>query len=281
MDAISAGYTQWLESANSRSVIVANVDMIMGLISMAEGTYPTETKQIALQTARNPAEAAIFNHASMAFNNHFYFQSISTSPDRDMDPRLKDALVKDFGSLENLRSEMLAMGEAMFGPGFVWLVRVPSSAGSVGKEFKLLNTYLAGSPFAGAHNRRQAIDMNTQNVANAVAAGGVEGLARGATLLQHQTPQNNVGAFGQHSRLNAAENVALGGVDVLPCLCVSTWEHSYMLDWRYEKRNFLERWWTFINWDVVRQRSGVENDSQQSRQTTYEKARGQTSYGRR
>lgn len=225
----------------------------------AERAYPREIKAIALQTARNPAEAAIFNHASMAFNNHFYFKGISTSPDQEMDPRLRDRLVTDFGSLDNLKAEMLAMAEAMFGPGFVWLVRVPGKTGV--REFRLLATYLAGSPFAGAHNRRQPIDMNTQNVTNAIAAGGVEALSKDQFSEQHLTPQNHVGAFGKYSAPTRAESLAYGGVDVLPCLCVSTWEHSYMLDWRFNKRDFLQRWWMFIDWNVVADNADIEGDA--------------------
>jgi len=35
-------------------------------------------------------------------------------------------------------------------------------------------------------------------------------------------------------------------------LCVSTWEHSYMTDYRIDgKDRFLDAWWEAINWDLV------------------------------
>lgn len=47
---------------------------------MAEGTLSAkDMKSLLIETARNPQQAAIFNHASMAWNNHFYFQSIVNS----------------------------------------------------------------------------------------------------------------------------------------------------------------------------------------------------------
>ncbi|KIW01661.1 uncharacterized protein PV09_06845 [Verruconis gallopava] len=221
---------------------------------IAERGIEGSIKDIVVQTARNPAEASLFNHASMAFNNHFFFEGITLRPTDEIPAKLKSALEKDFGSIDNLKAEMLAMAGAMFGPGFVWLVR----AREANNSFKLLATYLAGSPLAGAHNRRQPIDMNTQNVAAAQAAGGLEGLSRAQFSEQHTVPQNSVGAFGKLSV--DTRMLAYGGVNVTPCLCVSTWEHTYMYDWAYNKMQFLERWWNFIDWNRVHQISDVETD---------------------
>jgi Fe-Mn family superoxide dismutase len=41
--------------------------------------YAKDMKSLLIETARNPQQAAIFNHASMAWNNHFYFQTIVRS----------------------------------------------------------------------------------------------------------------------------------------------------------------------------------------------------------
>jgi Fe-Mn family superoxide dismutase len=203
----------------------------------------------------------------MAFNNDFYFSGLSLQPDQQMPLELEKALKRDFGSIDSMKQEMLAMADAMFGPGFVWLVRINPTVGigSVPK-FMLLPTYLAGSPLAGAHNRRQPVDMNTQNVANAVANGSVEGLSRAQYSAQHTTPQNSVGYMGSFARKDP-NSPGYGGVNVLPCLCVNTWEHAYLYDWKFNKRMFLERWWMFINWQRVASISGVKAD--ESRQSRY------------
>jgi Fe-Mn family superoxide dismutase len=201
----------------------------------------------------------------MAFNNDFYFSGISLQPNQQMPLALQSALERDFGSIDSLKEEMLAMADAMFGPGFVWPVRVNTTYGIGDRKFMLLPTYLAGSPLAGAHNRRQPIDMNTQNVANAQAHGGVEGLSKAQFSEQHMTPQNSVGSFGQYARKDA-NAPAYGGVNVLPCLCVNTWEHAYMYDWKFNKRMFLERWWMFINWQRVATLSDVEGDARRRQQ---------------
>jgi Fe-Mn family superoxide dismutase len=195
----------------------------------------------------------------MAHNNHFFFEGLATAPDQPIGTALRRAIIKDFGSVENLKAEMLTMAEAMFGPGFVWLVRVDNGGlNKANREFRLLPTYLAGSPYAGAHNRRQPVDMTTQSVTNAKAAGGTEGLSRQISE-QHTTVQNNVGSFGQYAAGN--KSLAYGGVDVNPCLCVSTWEHTYLYDWKFNKRHFLDRWWTFINWREVAVKSGLQDEA--------------------
>jgi Fe-Mn family superoxide dismutase len=229
---------------------------------MTERGFEGSVKSIALQTARDPAEAAVFNHASMAFNNHFFFESIAEYPEQQMNINLQAALTNDFGSIDNLKTEMLAMANAMFGPGFVWLVRINKKDYSSEKEFKLLTTYLAGSPFAGAHNRRQPVDMNTQNVAAAQAAGSMQGLSQ-----QHMTVQNTAGVVGQYAQKTGRELLAYGGADVMPTLCVSTWEHTYYHDWKYNKNLFVERWWNFIDWDKVYERSGIEDELRKKRES--------------
>ena len=128
----------------------------------------------------------------MAYNNHFFFEGITFSMDMQMPEKLHNAIIKDFGSVEILREEMLTMADAMFGPGFIWLVRTKKTKMmDQDPTFKLLATYGAGSPLSGAHNRRQPVDMNTQNVADALKFGGAEGLSKAHAMLpQHMTPQN-------------------------------------------------------------------------------------------
>ncbi|TKA62118.1 hypothetical protein B0A49_08268 [Cryomyces minteri] len=211
--------------------------MVEKLNELTAGTpqHSATTKSLLLEYARDPAQSHLFNHASMALNNHFFFSGLSTHP-VDMAPALRDALVRDFSSIETLKLSFLATARAMFGPGFVWLVQARTDRGDA---FRILSTYLAGSPYPDAHWRRQPVDMNTQSAAS---LGGVK-------LGRLTEVQNTVGAYGAHSgeRRNAP-----GGVDLVPLLCVNTWEHVWLRDWGVKgKEAFLERWWDGIDWDVV------------------------------
>jgi Fe-Mn family superoxide dismutase len=186
--------------------------------------------------------ASLFNHASMAHNNHFFFSTLSNSS-VPIPPTLQKALESSFSSIETLRKEFIATANAMFGPGFVWLVK------SKDGKFALLNTYIAGSPYAGAHFRRQNRDLNTEADAPKTPADAARQQALNALPIS-----NSVGAHGSFS---ATGKIAPGGVDVIPVLCVNTWEHVYLADWGVmQKKAYLEAWWDRIDWNVVADAAG-------------------------
>lgn len=174
----------------------------------------------------------------MAFNNHFFFRGLNTAADTQSQPQtdLTAQINKDFSSLDTLRESFLATAEAMFGPGFVWLVQTNDA--QIG-SLRILPTYLAGSPLSGAHYRRQSHDLNTHNADSFQAL-------------------NTVGAFGSAAKQNTGPKKPLGGVDVVPLMCVNTWEHVWLHDYGVRgKRQFLEAWWDRINWGIVRQNATI------------------------
>ncbi|GME52196.1 Fe superoxide dismutase [Neofusicoccum parvum] len=204
-----------------------------------------ETRSVVVQTAREPQFAATFNYASMAFNNHFFFEAIADKEEQ-IPAELAESLTKSFWSLDTFRTDFLATADAMFGPGFVWLVWHSQPGKDNNGSWKILSTYLAGSPLSDAHWRQQPVDMNTQS---ATSAGGLSG----ADYARQSRIQNTAGAIGRHSaQAAAARNRAPGGADITPVLCVNTWEHVWVPDWGVAgKRGFLETWWSRISWRTV------------------------------
>ncbi|RDA92655.1 hypothetical protein CP533_1450 [Ophiocordyceps camponoti-saundersi (nom. inval.)] len=184
------------------------------------------TKHIILATAREPKWAPIFNYASMAHNNHFYFSGLSPVPGVEVPPTLRKELEGSFSSMESLYKELIYTAAAMFGPGFVWLVKAGSG------DYRVLTTYLAGSPYAGAHWRNQPTDMNTVG----------------------RDESANLSAW---SARNRNRDVAPGGIDLKPLLCLNTWEHAWLYDWGHGingdggKVNFAASWWNYIDWERV------------------------------
>ncbi|TVY87660.1 37S ribosomal protein, mitochondrial [Lachnellula willkommii] len=193
-------------------------------------------KEILIKYARDPNSAPIFNYASMAHNNKFFFDGLSPNPG-PMGNDLKKELESSFSSIETLRQEFILTATAMFGPGFVWLVKTKD------RKYSILTTYLAGSPWPQAHYRRQPVDMNTEN----------EQFSEHVRELQ-RGPAVNERKLGAHGR---AAEVAPGGVELTPVLCLNTWEHVYLPDYGIGvggaggKRTYAENWWLAIDWDVV------------------------------
>lgn len=232
---------------------------------MAGTDYETQTPLTILKSAaRDPAQAAVFNYASMAHNNHLFFSQLvnlqtlyehraatpptpkgepgvpaenntlewvqlEASEDR-IPPKLKQELERNFSSLETLRHEFLSTAMGMFGPGFVWLVRNANTM-----ELRILTTYLAGSPYTAAHWRRQGVDFNTSSA-----------------------DRNTVGAFFDRTQTGAGNgggrfnNQAPGGTDVIPLLCLNTWEHVWLTDYGITgKGTYVQQWWETIDWQKV------------------------------
>ncbi|KAF7509034.1 hypothetical protein GJ744_008429 [Endocarpon pusillum] len=203
---------------------------------MGTADATTKPQRLVEKYGRSSEQASLFNHASMACNNHTFFSCLSprkTEPSPTFVSEIKDS----FSSYETLRIEMIETADAMFGPGFVWIVKDEKLG-----DMKLLCTYLAGSPHKLAHFRSQQNDMATYNT-NALSA---------SRMMSGREPRNSAGSFGSYSRNAAGSDHALGGYNSFPILCVNTWEHAYLRDYGIGgKRTYLERWWDRVDWAVV------------------------------
>ncbi|KAK4673293.1 hypothetical protein QC763_110620 [Podospora pseudopauciseta] len=222
-------------------------------------------KDVVLATARDPAQAATFNYASAAHNNHFFFKCLSPTETKaeDMPAQLKDALVKSFGSLDALKELMVNTATSMFGPGFVWLVR--SDRPKDPHQFRVLTTYLSGSPYPAAHWRKQSL-----NTATDVGESSERGIQAGKQYLE-----NSARGAGWNASAYKKDDFAPGGVLLEPVLCLNTWEHAWLFEYGFGgspksvldkvkggqagvaenqksgKEVYAERWWDFVNWNVV------------------------------
>jgi Fe-Mn family superoxide dismutase len=79
------------------------------------------------------------------------------------------------------------------------------------------------------------------------------GMSGGNMQGAYGVSNRNFGAFGPYSSPQA--HLAPGAADVVPILCVNTWQHVWLRDWGVAgKEGFLEAWWRRINWEVVAQK---------------------------
>lgn len=197
----------------------------------------------------------------MAHNNHFFFSGLSKTGGEDksehMSKALEHHLERSFGSLESLRRELVMTADAMFGPGFVWLVQQMDGPGAVARPFKVLTTYQAGSPYPHAHWRSQGVDMNNHG-------GAREGGAAVRDYFDRQNVANrrepiHGGPTGAEQLGKQINRIPPGGTHVVPVLCVNTWEHVWMWDYGVGgKADFVANWWNIIDWKRVQELSRVD-----------------------
>ncbi|PYI28668.1 manganese and iron superoxide dismutase [Aspergillus indologenus CBS 114.80] len=195
---------------------------------LTQDTIDADAKpgELLVKYSRRAEMASVFNYASMAHNNHFFFNCLSPAK-TEMPEKLEKVITETCSSVESLKLDFLATANAMFGPGFVWLAKNLEREGML----HVFCTYNAGSPYPAAHSRRQAVDMATHTPDDPVG-------------------NQYAGAMGAHSPNQKI--MAPGAIDVQPILCVNTWEHVWMMDYGIAgKEEYLERWWDRINWEVV------------------------------
>jgi len=218
-------------------------------LTAGTGDEATAVKTLALKYARDPMNASLFNHASMAHNNQFFFSTLTTwAHTLEQQPQLQQSLVASFGSAESLRATMLDSAASMFGPGFTWLVWVRSVDQIQRKgNWKILNTYLAGTPYPEAGYRRQGLDMNNNNTDSYQ-----DYMASDVT--------NHAGFFGAFSQSGRDQaKIPPGGTTLMPVLCVNTWQHVWIYDYGINgKRRFLNNWYNKVDWGVVEQNTPRE-----------------------
>ncbi|KAL4796146.1 manganese and iron superoxide dismutase [Aspergillus venezuelensis] len=199
---------------------------------LTQDTVDADAKpgDLLVKYSRRPEMASLFNHASMAHNNHFFFSCLSPSK-TEIPEKLESKIIETCSSVESLKLDFLATANAMFGPGFVWLAKNLDREGLI----HIICTYNAGSPYPAAFARRQSVDMATH--------------APGSTGTE-QLGNQFAGAMGSHSANQ--RTMAPGAVNIHPILCVNTWEHVWMMDYGIAgKAQYLEQWWDRIDWNVV------------------------------
>lgn len=69
------------------------------------------------------SDGALFNNASQAWNHIFYFFSFSPNGGGEPHGKLRGAIDRDFGSLDEFKKQFVDAGVKVFGSGWVWLSR--------------------------------------------------------------------------------------------------------------------------------------------------------------
>lgn len=119
----------------------AYVDNLNRLISGTD--WKEESLEgIIMKSLDNPERAAIFNNAGQHYNHEFFWQSLAplTEPVQ-ASPALQTIFNQQFGSLEKFKEDFKAEAAALFGSGWVWLVKD-------GEELKIMKMANADNPIA-------------------------------------------------------------------------------------------------------------------------------------
>lgn len=81
----------------------------------------TPFENSTLEDIIRQADGGIFNNAAQTWNHTFFFLSL-TPHQPQMPAALKDALTRDFGSVDAFKEEFTKAAIGLFGSGWTWLV---------------------------------------------------------------------------------------------------------------------------------------------------------------
>lgn len=113
---VSAETLQLHHGKHHRTYVKKTNDAIAGS-TLAEA--PVEEIIVAAKRTRNDT---LFNNAAQVWNHGFYWHSLAPEPTPPAKP-LSEAIIRQFGSLPQLRTALVETGMSHFGSGWVWLVR--------------------------------------------------------------------------------------------------------------------------------------------------------------
>lgn len=169
---------------------------------------------IMLNAQSKPELAHVFNFASLAYSNHLFFSSLGpkkTEPTGLLQRRINAS----FKSLEGLKASFLEAALSLEGQGSVFLVETPE------KTLEVIACNNTGS--ASSYYRRDSIDLN---------GGGSED-----SVISLNNLKNKVNAREQ------CFNIDL--------LALNVWQRAYFTDYKFDKQQYVEKWFDLIDWNQV------------------------------
>jgi len=88
--------------------------------ALASGSETATSLEQLLKTTRDPH---IFNLAAQVWNHNFYWNCLAPDGGGEPPAALEETLAEDFGSVHGFRRQLATAADAVFGSGWVWLIR--------------------------------------------------------------------------------------------------------------------------------------------------------------
>lgn len=79
-------------------------------------------EEIKLVAKADPEKKILYNNAAQVWNHSFYWKCLCPAGESTMPEELKEILVRDFGSVEEFKKQLVAAGMGQFGSGWAWVV---------------------------------------------------------------------------------------------------------------------------------------------------------------
>ncbi len=103
-------------------------------------------------SAKDPADAAVFNNAAQTWNHTFYWSSMKPGGGGEPSGKLADKIKADLGDFATFKKQFTDTAAGLFGSGWVWLV-------NDGGKLRVAKTSNADTPIATGGKPLLVIDV--------------------------------------------------------------------------------------------------------------------------
>lgn len=69
------------------------------------------------------SSGGLFNQSAQVFNHYFYFEALRVSEQETLFPKIRELIHHNFGDFSDFKEKFTQAGLAVFGSGWVWLVK--------------------------------------------------------------------------------------------------------------------------------------------------------------
>jgi Fe-Mn family superoxide dismutase len=122
---------------------------VANLNKLTEGT---ENADKDLEEVIRFADGGLFNNAAQVWNHSFYWNCMKPGGGGEPSGALAEALVRDFGSVDDFRREFKNAAVGQFGSGWAWLVEK-------GEKLEIMTTANADLPLMHGVNAQLTCDV--------------------------------------------------------------------------------------------------------------------------
>lgn len=129
----------------------AYVDNLNKLVEEKKQYAGKSLEEIVKSSAKEPADAAVFNNAAQTWNHTFYWNSLKPGAGAPAG-KLLTRIQADFGNLDECKKQLADAAKTQFGSGWAWLVED-------GAKLAVVKTSNAGNPITDDKKPLIVIDV--------------------------------------------------------------------------------------------------------------------------
>jgi Fe-Mn family superoxide dismutase len=106
-----------LHHGKHHQTYITNLNNFIKDTDMSEMTL----EQIIINSSKDKSKIGVFNNASQHWNHILFWKCMKPNGGGAMPDKLKNRIVRDFGSVEQFKKEFIQAGVTQFGSGWSWL----------------------------------------------------------------------------------------------------------------------------------------------------------------